>query len=91
MSKKLTVAEVAEETDLPQATVAKVLAGLVSVSERNLAKGYDVTVPGLGKLRAKHVGARTARNPKTGETVQVPATIRVQFTVAGTIKTAVNS
>lgn len=37
-----------------------------------LAKGGKVEVRGFGNFRLRSRGARKARNPKTGETVNVP-------------------
>jgi len=37
-------------------------------------------IPGLGKLVVKERPARTARNPKTGETMKVPAKKALRFT-----------
>jgi DNA-binding protein HU-beta len=39
-----------------------------------MAKGGTVDVAGFGKFVGKDRPARTARNPKTGEAVKVPAT-----------------
>lgn len=55
-----------------------------------LKKGEDVSIAGLGKLKVKHVKARTARNPKTGATVHVPAKKKPAFTAAKALKEAVN-
>ena len=38
-----------------------------------LAKGYRVELRGFGAFSVKHRDARTGRNPRTGETVQVEA------------------
>lgn len=38
-----------------------------------LAQGEGVEVRGLGSLKVKDRGERVGRNPKTGESVQIPA------------------
>lgn len=38
-----------------------------------LIDGHEVPLPGIGKIIVKPTAARTARNPKTGQPVQVPA------------------
>lgn len=54
-----------------------------------LKKGEEVSLAGLGIFSAKSRAARTARNPKTGETVQVPATTVPKFRAAKAFKDAV--
>jgi DNA-binding protein HU-beta len=54
-----------------------------------LKKGDDVSVAGFGIFTVKKRAARTARNPKTGATVQVPATKVAKFKPAKALKEAV--
>jgi len=44
-----------------------------------LKDGREIRVPDLGSLSVADVAARTARNPKTGETMQVPASKKIRF------------
>jgi DNA-binding protein HU-beta len=53
---------------------------------KSLKKGDDVAWAGLGIWTTKKRAARTARNPKTGATVQVPATKVVKFKVSKALK-----
>jgi len=52
----------------------------------SVKKGDDVAIAGFGKFSLKHTKAREARNPKTGETVKVPAGKKAKFTVAKAFK-----
>ena len=56
---------------------------------KTLKKGDDVSLAGLGIFSAKARAARTARNPKTGATVQVAATTVPKFRAAKALKDAV--
>lgn len=56
---------------------------------KTLTKGDEVAIAGLGKFVVKMRKARDARNPKTGETVKVPATKVPKFTAAKALKDAV--
>lgn len=49
-------------------------------------KGEVVSVQGLGNFRMVDRRATKARNPKTGETFDVPATTRVKFTASKTLR-----
>lgn len=54
----------------------------------NLKSGNEVSLAGLGIFSAKQRAARTARNPKTGESVQVAATTVPKFRAAKAFKDA---
>ena len=55
-----------------------------------LAQGEEVRLPGVGVLKVKTSPARTARNPRTGEAVAVPARNHVRFSQAGELRQLVN-
>lgn len=59
--------------------------GIVST----LARGEEVSIAGLGIFSVKDRAARMARNPKTGESVSVPATRVPKFRAAKALKDAV--
>jgi DNA-binding protein HU-beta len=54
-----------------------------------LKKGDEVSIAGLGIFSAKQRAARTARNPRTGEMVQVAAMRVPKFRAAKAFKEAV--
>lgn len=54
-----------------------------------LSRGEEVSVSGFGTFLSKKRAARTARNPRTGETVQVPATTVPKFRAGKGLKDAV--
>lgn len=54
-----------------------------------LKKGDDVSIAGLGIFKTKMRAARTARNPRTGATVNVPAMRVPKFQAAKALKEAV--
>ncbi len=56
---------------------------------KSLSKGDEVAIAGIGKFSVKVRKAREARNPKTGETVKVPATKVPKFSAAKALKDAV--
>jgi nucleoid DNA-binding protein len=55
-----------------------------------LENGGNYRIPGIGTLKTVDVAARTARNPATGETIQVPAKKSVKFKIASELKKALN-
>jgi nucleoid DNA-binding protein len=54
-----------------------------------LKKGGEVSIAGLGIFSTKQRAARTARNPRTGAAVQVPAMKVPKFRAAKALKDAV--
>jgi len=54
-----------------------------------LKKGDEVSIAGLGIFSVKQRAARTARNPKTGESIQVPSMKVPKFRAAKALKDAV--
>lgn len=59
------------------------------VVQAALAAGDEATLPGLGKLVTAQKDARTGKNPRTGEPVDIPARKSVKFKVAKSLKDAV--
>lgn len=55
-----------------------------------IASGEEVAIPGLGRVKIADRAARVARNPKTGNTVEVPAKKAPKFQFAKNIKEAVS-
>lgn len=54
-----------------------------------LKQGEEVSIAGLGIFSTKMRPARTGRNPRTGETIQVPAMRVPKFRAAKALKDAV--
>ena len=54
-----------------------------------LARGESVPLAG-GKLEAKHRPARTGRNPRTGDHVEIPACVVVRFVAGKELKETLN-
>ena len=54
-----------------------------------LKKGDEVSIAGLGIFSVKTRAARQARNPRTGETLQVPAMKVPKFRAAKALKDSV--
>lgn len=87
MTSSQIVATIAEKTGLKKADVNIVLDELADLAYSEAHTGFRV--PGIGKLVLVDRKARTARNPKTGEEVQVPARKALKFRIAKVCKDAV--
>lgn len=73
MKKSELVSRISRETELTRSSVESVLNTLESVAADVLDADGEFTVPGIVKLKLAHRMERTARNPGTGEVVNVPA------------------
>ncbi len=56
-----------------------------------LREGADVRITGFGGFEIRQRKARTGRNPRTGETVEIPATRSPVFRPAKALKDRINS
>lgn len=63
---------------------------LVEVITEALGEGESVTLPGLGSFVVQAYPARTGRNPRTGESIEIPAGERVHFKASSSLRASVN-
>jgi DNA-binding protein HU-beta len=82
-------AELAEGHDLSKKAAESVLDDFVALITRQLVKGDKIRLSGLGILQVRDRPARTARNPRTGESVAVAASKKIAFRPAKELKNAV--
>jgi len=87
MSKSAIVAHFAKKFDLKKKVAASIFEELAKLAYKEARNAF--TIPGLGKLVLVDRKARLGRNPKTGETIQIPAKTVVKFRVAKACKEAV--
>ena len=67
----------------------EIVESILEAITSTLKKGDEVSIAGLGIFSVKTRAARTARNPKTGEPVKVPATRVPKFRAAKALKDSV--
>ena len=88
MNKAVLVEKIAEFCNT-KADAERAMETLISEITKSLKSGQDVSIAGLGIFKVKDRAARTARNPRTGEMVKVPATRVPKFSAAKALKDAV--
>lgn len=89
MNKSELVAAVATKADLSKKDAeAAVKAVLESVTEA-LADGDKVALVGFGTFGVKTRAARTGKNPRTGEIIEIPAAKVPSFKAGAALKNAV--
>jgi integration host factor subunit beta len=82
MTKAELVEKVAERIDLTKKQTEVIVNTVFQSITEALARGDKVELRGFGSFRVRHRFSREGRNPKTGETVSIPAK-KVPFFKAG--------
>jgi DNA-binding protein HU-beta len=70
---------IAKRTGVEQGQVEEILAAFKEQVIADLAAGEEVRLNQFGKFYTKHMEAREARNPRSGEIVQVPSRNYLRF------------
>ena len=89
MNKTELIAAVAAKTGLTKKDAERVVNATVETITESLVKGDKVQVSGFGIFEAKTRDARVGRNPRTKETIQIPATRLPVFKASKTLKDVV--
>lgn len=91
MNKSQLVRHVADETGLSGSAAEAAVNAMLSGIAGSLARNEAVSLFGFGTFSARQRPARTARNPRTGETISVPASTVAAFKPGKSLKDAVNA
>jgi integration host factor subunit beta len=86
MTKADLVDRVTAATGLTKRDVAIVVDRFVEAVGTALAEGNHIEIRGFGSFKVKSRRARIARNPRTGDTVQVPEKVVPYFKVSKELK-----
>lgn len=90
MNKGDLINKVAEEANLTKAQATDALNTVFSAISESLADGNKVSLVGFGTFSSNHRAARTGRNPKTGEALQIAAKNVVKFKPGKELSASVN-
>ncbi|MBB3169864.1 HU family DNA-binding protein [Simiduia aestuariiviva] len=85
------VAAVADATDLTKDKADLAVSAILEQITNALARDDSVSLVGFGSFTRRSRAARTGRSPKTGETIQIPASNSVGFKPGKALKDAVNT
>ena len=90
MNKKELIDSIASKTGESKRLVNDFLDTTLDTIEGAVKKGERVSIPGFGTFERRARSARTARNPRTGEEIKVPATKVPAFKPGATFKSNVS-
>ena len=86
-STSILMEEVADKyKDIPKKITKNIVQSFLEAVETHVAKGGKVRIDKLGILQVKDRAARKGRNPQTGEEIKIPASKKVSFRVASSLK-----
>ena len=90
MTKTELVASIAQGSGLSKVEASRALEATIEAITQALAKKESVNIVGFGTFKVGHRQARTGRNPKTGDAIQIAAANTARFTAGKALKDAVN-
>ena len=90
MNKTDLIEHVAESADLSKADASRAVDAVINSVTKALKQGDSVTVVGFGTFQVRERAARTGRNPKTGDTINIAASKNPAFKAGKALKDAVN-
>jgi len=90
MNKSELIEAVAQSADLSKAAATRAVDAVVESVTRALKKGDQVTLVGFGTFTVRQRAARSGRNPRTGQTITIPASKVPGFKAGKALKDAVN-
>lgn len=90
MNKNDLIAAVADNTDLSKTDATKAVDGVLEAVTGALTSGGEVRLVGFGTFSVANRAASTGRNPRTGESIQIPASKQPKFKAGKALKDAVN-
>lgn len=90
MTKADLVDEIADRTGLTKKDVAETVDEFLEAVSRALVQGKHIEIRGFGTFKVKDRRPRIARNPRTGDQVQVPSRRVPVFKVSKELKDKVS-
>lgn len=89
MNKTQLIEVIAEHADMTIAAAGRALEATLAGIQTALEEEGEAAIPGFGKFHVTERAARTGRNPKTGEAIEIPAIRVVKFSPGKGLKEAV--
>ena len=90
MNKTELVASIAEKAAISKKDAEKALAAFVDTVSGELKAGGKIHLVGFGTFEVRERAARTGKNPRTGEKIQIAASKNPVFKAGKALKDAIN-
>ena len=90
MNKDDLINQVSNDLEISKSEAAKTIDSILSTISNSLKKGKEVRLVGFGTFLVSNRAATTGRNPRTGESIQIPAKKVPKFRAGKALKDTVN-
>ncbi len=90
MNKSELIDAIAAGADISKAAAGRALDSMIDAVTGALKKGDTVSLIGFGTFVVRERAARTGRNPRTGQTINIAASKNPSFKAGKALKDAVN-
>lgn len=90
MNKTELIAAVAENAALSKKDAEKAVNAAIDTIKGALVDGEKVQIVGFGTFEVRERGARTGKNPRTGEAIEIAASRVPAFKAGKALKDAIN-
>ncbi len=90
MNKSELVQAVSDAAEISKTAASKAVDAIVETIKDRLAEGDSVTLIGFGTFTVRERPARTGRNPRTGESIDIKAAKMPVFKPGKALKDALN-
>lgn len=90
MNKSELIDAIANSADLPKAAAGRALDAVIEAVTNELKAGGSVSLVGFGVFSVKERAERQGRNPRTGDSITIPAAKIPNFKAGKALKDAVN-
>jgi len=91
MNKKELVAAIADKCGMKKVDTDKVIEAFTEVVTEELRNGGKVALVGFGTFEVSERAEREGRNPKSGETMMIPASKTPKFKAGKALKDGINA
>ena len=91
MNKNDLINAVSDSANISKATASDAVDSVFSTISNELSSGGEVRLVGFGTFVVTNRAATTGRNPRTGESIQIPASKQPKFRAGKSLKSSVNS
>jgi DNA-binding protein HU-beta len=86
MTKADLIVMIAQKAKIKKAEAERAINTFISAVKDTTSRGERFTISGFGSFFASKRLARQGRNPKTGQTIQIPATQTIRFRASAKLK-----
>jgi len=91
MKKSELIKKITEEANVSRKIATDVVNTFINIVKETITKEWEFSLRWFGTFKVSERKARTGRNPRTGEAIEIPARKSVRFKAGSDLKEAVNS